>query len=186
MKPGKIVYQGVTKTNQPFLIRYLDVGDTQILLDYINTLSKEQTFIRFQGEQLSIEEEQQFVDKNISGIQKGRAVQLLAFSDSKLIGVSGVNMMEKVEKHNGLFGISLAKEFRSEGIGTILMEKVLEESENNLEGLKIIILTMFGTNDVAKKLYEKMGFIEYGRLPEGIIFKDQFVDYVYMYKDLSR
>lgn len=162
----------------------MDIGDTQILLDYINTLSKEKTFIRFQGEQLTLEEEQQFVDKNIKGISEGKAVLLLAFSGSQLIGVSEVFMLEKVEKHNGLFGISLAKQFRGEGIGTILMEKVLEEAKKNLAGLKIVVLTMFGTNEIARKLYEKMGFIEYGRLPKGIIRKDQFEDYVYMYKEV--
>lgn len=181
MRPGKIVYKGKSSTGKELLIRYLNKGDTQILLDYINTLSKEQTFIRFQGEQLTLEEEQKFVDKNIKGIEEKTAVQLLAFSEDKLIGVSGVYMSEKIEKHIGVFGISLSSEFRSEGIGTIVMEKVLEEAKN-LKGLKIITLTMFGFNDIAKKLYEKMGFREYGRLPKGIIYKGDFVDYVYMYK----
>lgn len=183
MKPGKIVYEGTTTTGKPLLIRYLDKDDTQVLLDYINTLSKEQTFIRFQGELLTLEEEQKFVDKNLKNIEEGTTVQLLAFADGKLIGVSGVYMLEKVEKHNGLFGISLASGFRGEGIGTILMEKVLEEAKH-LTGIKIIILNMFGPNEVAKRLYEKMGFIEYGRLPKGIVYKGEFVDYVYMYKEI--
>lgn len=184
MTVGQIVYQGITASGKSLLIRYLDKGDTQILLDYINTLSKEQTFVRFQGEQLTLEEEQKFVDKNLKGIEEETTVQLLTFSDGKLIGVSGVYMLDKVERHIGTFGISLAVEFRSEGIGKILMEKVLEEAKN-LKGIKIITLTMFGTNEIAKKLYEKMGFREYGRLPKGITYKGNFVDYVYMYKNLD-
>lgn len=37
MKPGQIVYEDISPTGKPLLIRYLDKGDTQILLDYINT-----------------------------------------------------------------------------------------------------------------------------------------------------
>lgn len=184
MKPGTIVFQGKSKSGKNLIIRYLTGDDTQILLDYINALSKEQTFIRSQGEQLTLEEEQKFVEKNLKGIAEGTAVQLLAISEGKLIGVSGVYMAEKVEKHVGTFGISLAKEFRGEGLGTILMEKVLVEAKN-LKGIRIVTLTMFGTNEIAKKLYEKMGFTEYGRLPKGIAYKGSFIDYVYMYKNLD-
>lgn len=183
MEPGQIIYEGATSAGKPLLIRYLDTGDAQILLDYINTLSKEQTFIRFQGEQLNLKEEQEFVDKNIRGIQERTAVQLLAFSGAELIGVAGIFMQEKVEKHNGSFGISLASGFRSEGVGTILMKKILEEAKK-MKDLKIITLTCFGNNEIARGLYEKMGFKEYGRLPEGIVHRDKFVDYVYMYKNI--
>ena len=97
MKPGTIVYQGKSKSRKDFIIRYLTKDDTQILLDYINTLSKEKTFIRFQGEQLTLEEEQQFVDKNLKGILEDKVIQLLALSNNRLIGVSGIYMSEKIE-----------------------------------------------------------------------------------------
>lgn len=184
MKPGKIVYQDTTLRGKPLLIRYLTKGDTRILLDYINTLSKEKTYIRFQGEQLTFDEEQEFVDKNLKGIKEGKAIQLLAFSNKKLIGISGVYNLEKAERHIGVFGISLAKQFRGEGIGTVLMEKVLEETKKNLKNLKMVTLGVFENNPIAKNLYKKMGFKEYGNLPKGVIHRGKFVNHIYMYKEI--
>lgn len=60
MQSGQIVYQGTSKKAKNILIRYIQQGDAEVMMEYINTLSQEQTFIRFQGETLSLEEEQQF------------------------------------------------------------------------------------------------------------------------------
>lgn len=184
MRPGKIVYRRISPTGKTLLIRYLDQGDTQLLLDYINTLSKEKTFIRYQGEQLTFEEEQQFVDKHLKGIREGKTVQLLAISNKQLVGLSGIYVSDKAEKHIGGFGISLTKEFRGKGIGTILMKKVLEEAKQHLKDLKIITLSVFGNNAIAKNLYKKMGFVEYGNLPKGILYRGKPVDHIYMYKKI--
>ena len=63
------------------------------------------------------------------------------------------------------------------------MEAVLKEAKK-LKGLKIIDLGVFGNNPVARNLYKKMGFIEYGNLPKGILHKDKLVDHIYMYKEI--
>jgi len=158
-----------------FVIRYPQDGDAQAMLKFINTLSKEKTFIRFQGEQLTIKEEVKYLKKQLSKIEKGEAVQLLAFMNEKLVGVSSISMKDKVEKHVGGFGISVAKEYRGKGIGKLLMGAVFKEAKKNLATLKIVILT----------IYEKFGFIKYGNLPKGIIYKDNYFDDVLMYKPLK-
>ena len=50
MKLGKIVHRGKTKKGLDIVIRYPVEVDVEMLLKYINSLSKECTFIRFQGE----------------------------------------------------------------------------------------------------------------------------------------
>ncbi len=182
MKPGKIVYQGKLKSDREVIIRYPLESDLHSFCDYINTLSKEQTFILWQGEQITLEEEKKYLDTQLAKISKNTTVQLLAFSDNKLVGNTQINLKDKVEKHVGVLGISLAKDFRGEGLGTLLMEKIIEEAKENLKGLKIITLQCFANNEVAKKLYLKMGFVEFGVLPKGLIYQDQFIDRVYMYK----
>ncbi len=49
--------QGILWQENDYLIRYPNHNDIFQLLQYINDLSAEKTFIRFQGEQLSLEEE---------------------------------------------------------------------------------------------------------------------------------
>ena len=70
MELGKIVYKGKTKKGREILIRYPERRDTPILLDYFNILSKEFTFIRFQGEQLSLKEEEKYMNDLLKKMKK--------------------------------------------------------------------------------------------------------------------
>ncbi len=166
------------------IIRYPARYDAQALCDYINTLSKEQTYIRFQGEQITLEDEAKYLDGQLDKIAKKQAVQLLVFSNNQLIGIAGIDMKDKTESHEGVFGISLAKDYRGEGIGKILMRLVLEEAESNLPQLRIITLGVFSNNSLAMEMYKKFGFKEYGRLPKGVLHRGEYVDHVYMYKSI--
>ncbi len=62
------------------------------------------------------------------------------------MGVATVGLRDKVESHEDVFGISLAKEIRGQGIGKKLMELTLKEAEKNLPMLRIITLGVFGNN----------------------------------------
>lgn len=180
----KIVFEGKTKKGTSIVIRYPNQEDAQEMCDYINTLSLEQTFIAFQGEQNTLESETKYLNELLEKIEKRKAVLLLVFCDGKLIGNSGIDLRDKAMSHEGVFGISIAKDFRGEGIGKILMTHVLEEAEKNLPELKIITLGVFSDNDLAYEMYEKFGFKEFGRLPKGIKHKKEYVDHIYMYKNV--
>lgn len=165
-------------------IRGLKQEDVTEMLSFINEISKEETYIRLQGEQLTMDEEVRYVDDFIRRIGEGSAVKLLAFNGKTLIGVSDVYLKDKIEKHIGVFGITIKKEWRGKGVGQELMKKTLAEATQKIKGLKIIELGVFANNPIAKKMYEKMGFVEYGRLPKGIKHRGEFVDHLYMYKQV--
>ncbi|MBI2338502.1 GNAT family N-acetyltransferase [Candidatus Daviesbacteria bacterium] len=184
MQLGKIVYQSTSKLGKSFVFRYPITSDLKSVWAYINTLSKEQTYITWQGEEVSLEDEQKWLDGEIKKILEGQAIQLFVIVNEKVVGISGITMRERAEKHVGIFGISLAKDFRNDGIGAILLGTVLKEAGKNLEDLKIVTLGVFGNNPVAKNLYKKMGFVEYGNLPKGILHQGKPVDHLYMYKKI--
>jgi len=184
MKPKSSVYKGITKKGNEIIIRYPNKTDATEMLGYINTLSKEQTFILFQGEQLTLKEESRYLTSLLKKMKKGLVVTLLVFHDKTLIGVSGVEMKEKAEKHVGSLGISVANTFRGEGIGKILMELTLEEAKKNLPNLQITTLGCFADNIVAYAMYKKFGFMEYGKLPKGLLHKGSPEDHIYMYKEM--
>jgi RimJ/RimL family protein N-acetyltransferase len=181
----KIVFEGLSKKGNKIIIGYLTKDDARVCCDYINALSKEKTFIRFQGEQTSLEEEIKYVNIQLEKIAKSQAVTLLAFCDNKLIGHSSIDMKDRTESHEGLFGISIAKEYRGEGIGKKFMEMVLKEAEKYIPQLRVITLGVFGDNPLAKNMYEKFGFKEYGRLPNGSLHKEKYIDHIYMYKNVK-
>ncbi len=181
----KTIFQGKTKNGKPIIIRYPVKSDVKAMLEYINKLSQERTFIRMQGEIITFTEEKKYLEKLLKKIRNKQTIQLLVFDREKLVGVSDINMQEKIEKHVGLFGITVAKEFRREGIGSLLMDLIFNEAIKNISDLEIIKLGCFSNNTLALKMYKKFGFKEYGRLPNGIKLHDKYVDHIYMYKYVS-
>lgn len=181
----KIVFQGKTKTGKEIVVRYPQIGDEKEMWRYINELSKEKTFVRFQGEEIILEDEIKYVKDQLNLIDQKKSVKLLVFSDNILIGITEVNMRDKTEQHVGILGISVAKDFRGEGIGKLLMELILKEAEKEIRELKIVTLEVYSTNDIAKKMYEKFGFVEYGKLPKGITRGGKFEDAILMYKNIK-
>ena len=181
---GKVVFEGLSSKGNKITVRYPARSDAEQMRDYINTLSKEQTFIRFQGEKVSLGDETKFLNNQLRRIVKKTTVMLLVFCNNKLIGISSIDMKDKTESHEGVFGISIINEFRGEGIGTILMRLVLEEAERNIPQLRIVTLGIFDGNVKAKSMYEKFGFKEYGRLPKGVLHKGKYIDHIYMYKNI--
>jgi RimJ/RimL family protein N-acetyltransferase len=180
-----VVYDGLTKSGRRIVVRYPTESDVAEMSRYINALSKEQTFVRFQGERVTLVSEKKFVATLVKKIREHQAVYLGVFCDDKLVGLSGIDMMEKIEKHVGDLGISIASDFRNEGVGTLLMKLMLQEAKRMLPIMRICSLSLFANNPRAKHLYEKFGFIEYGMLPQGIVYKGGYVDHIYMYKVMT-
>lgn len=181
MKPGQIIFQGTSKNGKQFIIRYLTESDVEKMHQYINTLSQEKTYITFQGEEISLESEKKFVSSLLNRMEEKKGFGLLVFVNEELTGLCSLEMHERTFAHEGVLAISIAKDFRHEGIGKKLMEVVLEQTKN-LPDLKIVTLGVFGNNRVAHDLYKELGFQESGRVPKGVFYNGEYIDHVYMYK----
>jgi len=179
-----IIYQGKTKTGKEIVVRYPEMGDLEEMLAFINNLSDEKTFVRYQGEHETVESEKKYLEGRLKAIKDKKAIHLLVFCKNKLIGASDIHMMDKTEKHIGVLGISIAKNFRGEGVGKILMNLVEEEAKKKLPNLKMITLGVYSPNTVARNMYKKIGYVEYGILPNGITRGGKFEDAVLMYKNI--
>jgi RimJ/RimL family protein N-acetyltransferase len=181
----KIVYQGKTKTGKEIIVRYLQLGDQQEMCRYINELSQEKTFVRFQGEEVLIKDELEYLNAQLRKVEAKKAITLLVFMGNKLIAISDINMLDKTEKHLGLFAISVAKDFRGEGIGKLLIKLVVKEAQKEISDLHIVTLDVYQGNSIAQDLYKESGFVKYGILPNGVIRNNVFEDRILMYKNVS-
>jgi ribosomal protein S18 acetylase RimI-like enzyme len=179
---GKIVYTGTTLAGKPYVIRYPQAGDAQMMTDYINILSREHTFIRFQGEKITFRHENKYLNDQLKKIAKHKVVQLLIISSQRIAGITEIGLKDKTESHEGRLGITLAEEFRDQGIGKILMASILREAQENLPGLRHVTLEVFANNPRAQHLYQKFGFQEFGRLPEGVLHNGKYIDLLFMVK----
>jgi len=178
----EIIFKGKSKKGKEIVIRYPEKADLQELLNFINELSQEKTFILYQGEVINEEYEIKYLDSILKQIEEKTRVHLLVFCNNKLIGGAELSKDRLARKHVGIFHMAVLKDFRSEGIGKILMSQVLEEGLKVISGLKIISISVFADNPIARKLYESFGFVECGKLPKGVKHGNEFIDEILLYK----
>lgn len=181
--PGKVVKTFVTKKRKEIVIRYPKWEDLEELTFYINKLSREDTFILFSGEKITKEEEGKTLANWFLAMEKGDKVILGCFYKEKLVGLANVDRnidYRKRGRHIGGFGVSVVKEFRGEKIGFELTKTIIKEAKKKITGLRMIILDVFEPNKIGQNLYKKLGFVEYGRLPQGIFYKGKYIDEVKM------
>ena len=182
MMSRKIIHKGISTKGKSFLICYPNQTDGLNMYNFINGLSEEKTYVILQGVKISLKYESEFLKEKLKQVKNNQSVQLLVLIDSKIIGVSYIDLLEGATNHVGNLEISLLEGFRNEGIGKILLGLSLKEAKTNLYNLKIVITSVFKNNKAAYNLYRKSGFREYGILPKGIIYKNKFVDHVFLYK----
>jgi RimJ/RimL family protein N-acetyltransferase len=113
------------------------------------------------------------------------AVCFIALLEKRIIGMIDASIPKCPEKrHTCEFGMSVLKEFRNQGLGSILIDRVtdwaLSKSVERLE------LCLFSHNAPAIALYRKKGFVEEGRRIAQIqLTNGKRVDMILMAKQIS-
>ena len=173
----------VLKTGEVVEIRLPKISDSKKLLDFINDLSAEKTFILSQGKKFTLKEEKKYLKSNIDGMNKSNYVLLFAIHNGKIIGNTGIHRHRSdAEKHLASFDIALSKDIRGKGLGNIMMKEIHSLAKKKIKGIKIFLLDVFANNDRAKDLYNSFGYKEYGLLPKGLLHKGKYIDNIAMYK----
>lgn len=183
MQPGQIITRKVIN-HKKFLFRFPQADDVEQLRDYINKLSAEKTFIRLQGKQKTLKEEQEYLNDLLDKIRQNKQLSILAIFESEIVGHVQITMQKHADKHLAEVGITVKKGFRDQGLGTFLMQLAMDQAKQSFIDLEILKLTVFANNDRGIHFYKKLGFCEYGRLPRGIKYKGGYVDRVLMYKNV--
>ena len=142
--------------------------------DYLLTYPDEST--------MTAEQEGQFLQKRADS---DNGIEILAEVDGVVTGLAGFSAVGDKEKirHRADFGISVDRQYWNLGIGTALMHACIECAR--AAGYEQIELNVVAENATAIAMYEKAGFVEFGRNPKG--FKSRFTGYqevVYMRMEL--
>ncbi|HJB19720.1 MAG TPA: GNAT family N-acetyltransferase [Candidatus Bariatricus faecipullorum] len=111
-------------------------------------------------------------------------LMLLAFWDGELAGnCSFTGMPQKRYRHRATVGIALYRKFTGLGIGTVMMETLIQAARN--QGLEQLELEVIADNAPAIGLYKKLGFEVCGTLPNNMKYKDgTYADALWMRKKL--
>ncbi|ASG79154.1 MULTISPECIES: GNAT family N-acetyltransferase [Lactiplantibacillus] len=137
-------------------VRPAEVTDAAQLLALLAQLGRESnTFTVDDGiEELSETDEAEQIER-ISGTTTN--VIFVAVLGDRLIGVSTVQASTDFSAAQGEVGVAVLKEFWGMGLGTALVEEILDWARN-YSSLERLVLTVQLRNTRAAKLYQHLGF----------------------------
>jgi RimJ/RimL family protein N-acetyltransferase len=170
------------KSGKTFVVRTAQTEDAAAMLEYIRAVAAETEFFLIEPDELpgSEEQEREWVQAHLD--HPGKIV-LLAEAGGTIVGnLSFENGPHRRIAHHGVLGVAVVKEWRGQGVGTALLESLLQwAAENPL--IERIDLDVFATNENAIRLYKKLGFVEAGVKPRDIKRgPDQYIDAIVMYR----
>ena len=108
-----------------------------------------------------------------------------AYLGDELIGELGITTVRPHIKylHRAYLGMSILQEYVGKGLGSFMMKTALEQAKAN--GYEQVELGVFSVNAIARHMYSKMGFKEYGmnprafKLPDGSYNDEIIMAYIY-------
>ena len=104
----------------------------------------------------------------------------IAEIDSKAVGFASISVADNpLCRHEGLFGIMVRTDWQGQGIGRMLMERIIDLSDNWLN-LKRIELVTFADNSDAIRFYESYGFEREALLRANMTKNGSFCDSLLM------
>ena len=118
----------------------------------------------------------------MKAVERGRAVVVIAEAEGRAVGQSNARKRGGRLGHTAGLGVFVRKQFRGQGIGSEMMREL--ENQARAIGVEILYLEVYGISP-AVRLYERLGYREYGRLPGGIKYRGEYVDCVSMYKRIA-
>jgi len=183
MRTGQIVEEFSVKRVGIVVLRTPKWEDLDDLLELINSVVDEGADIT-RDEKISREEEIDWLSRLLTQIERGSTFFLVAEVKGRIIASADINRQGGFQKHVGVVGIVIKKDFRELGIGTVMMRVLIEQSKKM--GIKILTLTAYSTNKRAIHVYEKVGFRQTGLIPKKFLKQGKYIDEVIMTKLLER
>ena len=108
-----------------------------------------------------------------------------AFVGGELCGTAGFAMQDSPKKrHKGLlWGMYVRPAARNSGLGRSLVEAVLRHAAER--AVELVDLTVVSENQPARRLYENLGFVEYGLEKMSLKLSGRYYDEILMVKYLT-
>lgn len=140
--------------------------DAEGLVALLQQVKKETSFVTFDAETvMTVSEMEHFI---IQSLQSEVHICLVAKLDEELIGVLNLSAgSQEWNRHIGDVFIAVAKPYWGKGVGTLLMELMIDWAEHT-PMLRRLELTVQTTNAKAVTLYQKFGFDIEGTKRRGV------------------
>lgn len=172
-----------TKYGKEIIVREAKESDAEILIaNAKNLIENASDTTVLENFNPSIEDEYKWIN---SFSKHENNLLLLAVYDEQVIGNIEIRTptLSKT-KHTSLLAMGIVKEWRNKGVGSILMESMMNWVKENTT-IKILWLQVFASNEPTIALYKKMGFTIDGIQKDFIkLDKNTYTDIINMSKKL--
>lgn len=156
-------------------IRTAIKADAANIIQYVKTVADETDFLTFSSDEFhkTLAEEEDIIESYQGAENK---VFVVAELSETIVGLLSVEASPKPRlQHIGEFGISVLKKHWYKGIGTELIQFMIEWAKASKKIRKLNLRVMYD-NESAIHLYQKMGFEIEGLITRDLFVNDEFFD----------
>jgi len=150
--------------------------DAEDILNFTKIIGSETDNLSFGegGIPISVDQESSYL-KSIENSNK--EIFLIAKDENEIVGTANYSCFSKKRMaHRGEFGIAVKKSYWNQGIGTMLLEQILDFAKNVAKS-EIVSLEVRSDNKSAIRLYEKFGFKKIGTFKGYFKINESLVDF---------
>ena len=178
LKTGEILKKFSAKDGRSVVLRTPEWRDLDDLLELINSLVDEKAEI-YITQKLTREAEAEWLLKVLSRLEKDEQFFQVAEVEKKVVASSDFQIKagDKEQRVGGI-GIVVRDGYRNLGIGTEMMKTLLEQAA--FFGMRTVTVNAFATNKRSIHVYEKVGFVQTGRIPKKHHRQGVFIDEITM------
>ena len=175
----------VLKNNKEVLLRPALTTDSKAFHNLLIQVRDESTFLSASGEEFLKYNSQEDISNEIKTIVDSSTANLIvAVYNDKLVGYVEITPKWGEWKtrliHVANLSIAILSEYAGSGLGKALMREAISWTKQHPVITKLH-LSFHETNKIAKNMYEKLGFIEEGRLIGEMNKQGTLCDVILMY-----
>lgn len=169
--------------NNTYIIREAVPDDAEKMISYLNQVGGESDNLMYGKNEFNVP---------VEGVKRKLAMSKDSENSVVLIALDNDQIIARAElvgyypariRHRAIFSISVKKEYWNQGIGTEMIEKIIEQAKNMK--IRIIELEAITDNERGIHLYHKMGFADIGIYKDYFYVNGMFKDAVVMQKILG-
>lgn len=151
------------------------IEDAEEIVRFYNSVGGETTYLSFEKDEYPLS-----IDEQVSSIQSMAAqensIMILALANNQIIGVGTITSSSKIKsRHSGELGIVVQKDYQGKGIGSLIIQYLIDWAKSNGVTTRIQLDTRCD-NLGAVDLYKKFGFEIEGCLKNSTLLNEKYYD----------
>ena len=161
------------KNGLKVIIKSPEVSDALNLLTSVTKVSASTPFLLGAPEDYDKYYQNMKLEEDfINSSNNGKDYLLCVYLNGEIIGNSKLMFNDHVKDvHRAKIGIAIQKEYQDMGIGSLLFDIMIDLAKNT-RGIEQLELGVIATNERAKHLYMKKGFVKTGDIPHELKLQD--------------